>query len=206
MSIIDSRPTTLLNRLTAARAAFLDAATTSRAAAATALSTGQWTNARAANLDNLDQLVSLSGAKAPTTNGLKGVRTTLNANFFPDGLVTANTTTSTFNVWAELLGEASASGVISVLAVMQNANTNSLDWGARLSIDGKVVWPSSNSLWNNTSHDGAGVTVIGIGQASDDILPQEIHFKSSFSLEIRKNENSAGTIDVNAQYRYYLTG
>ncbi|HBV95628.1 MAG: hypothetical protein JL50_10065 [Peptococcaceae bacterium BICA1-7] len=50
----------LTNRLTAARAAFLDVAVSSRAPASTALSTATWTAARATNLDKLDIPVSLA--------------------------------------------------------------------------------------------------------------------------------------------------
>ena len=205
MSLIDSRPTTILQRLTAARAAFLDAPTSSRAPASSALNTTQWTNSRATKLDNLDALVSAAGAKPPTTNGLKGVMTALlgNLSISWNGVI-VNQTTSTHNIWIEILGEASASGVISVLGITQNANANSLDWGARLSIDGLIVWTSANNLFSASGDNLNGIFIIG--SSEKDSAPEHVLFKTSFSLEIRKNEDVAGTIDGDALYKYYLTG
>lgn len=64
---IDQDLATLLTRLTSGRATNLDnldAAISTRAAAATALSNVQWTNTRATNLDNLDAAVSTRAAAA----------------------------------------------------------------------------------------------------------------------------------------------
>jgi hypothetical protein len=57
----------LTNRLTAARAAFLDVAISSRAAAATALSNAQWTNTRAGYLDDIPK-VSIASANIKVTS------------------------------------------------------------------------------------------------------------------------------------------
>jgi hypothetical protein len=67
---VQSDTTTLTGRLTSTRATNLDnldAAVTTRASAATALSTVQWTNGRATNLDSLDVTVS---SRAPSSTAL----------------------------------------------------------------------------------------------------------------------------------------
>ena len=54
----------LTNRLTAARAAFLDVAISSRAPASTALSTATWTAARASYLDQIPTINTKAGIKS----------------------------------------------------------------------------------------------------------------------------------------------
>ena len=205
---------TLLSRLTAARAGYLDtintnlnATITSRAAAA------DYTTARAAKLDNLDVAVSTVGNAAPTTNGLKGIPTSV-ARLgwgYEQSTAEVTDTSSTYNVWNEVLAESSASGILQIVAIRQDANASNLDWGARLSIDGNVVWSSANNLWNDTTDNNHGVCLIGDvvsdSYGSDEhLVAAFVPFSSSFSLEWRKNENSAGQIDVAVAYKYYLTG
>lgn len=59
----------LLVRWTAAKAAYLDAAVTSRAPASTALSNVNWTDGRAAKLDNMDAAVTTRAAASDYTSG-----------------------------------------------------------------------------------------------------------------------------------------
>ena len=75
MSLIDGsggKLKTLLDRLTAARAAYLDAAITSRAAAATALDNTVWTSTKAGYLDQ-----AISDVKPPPGGYRPGITSLL---------------------------------------------------------------------------------------------------------------------------------
>ena len=210
MSLIDSRPTTLLQRLTAARAAFLDADISSRAPASSALSTTQWTNARATKLDNLDKLLSTIGPVPPTTNGLKGVIIS-NADIYVTStgsrtispIITAST--STYNVWTTLLS-VTAVGVIEIMTAYQVANTSDRDAQLRLKIDGNIVYISNADLWKVTGDDNDGISLIGtVSSSFGGLAWASISFSTSFLLEFKKTENAAGTVEIGTLARYYLT-
>lgn len=204
---------TLLTRWTAAKAAFLDAAITSRASQTSVDTVDTVVDSIKATVDsNLDVAVSTVGAKPPTA--LAGLRTTnatirtgisVNALQFPGTLATASA--STYNAWTEIVGVASDSGVIQLLSIWQDTggNASSLTCGWRLSIDGTVVASSDNDFWQDSAEDGDGVEIIGATNDTSNIILEAIPFSSSFSLEVRKNTNSAGSIALSCAYKYYTT-
>lgn len=100
----------LTNRLTAARAAFLDAAISSRAPSSTALSTATWTAARAANLDNIEIVHTNVPAMADYSNG--------------------SAVAGTFYTVLDITG----SGILHKAAV--NGGTNLIGHRLRITIDG----------------------------------------------------------------------
>lgn len=226
---------TLLDRLTAARAAYLDAAISSRAPSSTALSTATWTGTKAGYLDQavsdcapastaLDN-TTWTDARAgyldgiprpPTTSGLKGISDTVgpinsSSNRWFGIADDATASTSTYDSWTTLLSESSASGVLQLMAIYQAANASNLDAQFRLSIDGNVVYTSAAALWSASSQNNDGVCVIGAASfdSADTSLQvaamDAIPFTDSFTLEFKKTENSAGTVQMGCRYRYYLT-
>lgn len=190
---------TLLERITATRAGYLDAAISSRAAAATALSTATWTNARAAKLDQI-------GAIIPTTNGLKG-RPVSNSGLLASvgsagaSFLSTSGSTSTYDSWTNVLAVTGA-GVLEFLSVYATANASDRNAQARLSIDGNVVWTSDTDAWQTASDNNDGVYLVG--SASPESLGN-IRFASSFTLDFKKTENAAGTVTMATRYSYYLT-
>jgi hypothetical protein len=135
---------------TSARAAKvdnLDAAVTTRAAAATALSTAQWTNARAALLDNLDAAVSTrlatSGYTAPDNADIlliKAKTDNLPASPAAVGSNMGTVTSVTGDVGGKVLG--GGAGVISGTGVRAVDNS------------GNAIAPAATALstaqWTNT--------------------------------------------------------
>ena len=200
----------LLARLTAARAAFLDAAISSRAAATTALTNATWSDARAGKLDNLDAAISSVGSAPPITSGLKGRYTS--AQSAPATALTAaasaagtyiapssNVSSSTFDLWTTLLNVTSSSGVITWITLNVNTNTANLDTQARLSIDGNVVYTSDANAW--AGGDDADILPL-VGGYAHEAIP----FSTSFLLEFKITENSAGTVSMQHRTRYHITG
>ena len=194
---------TLLTRLTAARAAFLDAAITSRASAT------DYTTARAAKLDFLDAAISSIGDAPPTTNGLKGRYTTSQAApataptvvqtlLGSYGVYTASVGSSTYDAWTTLVTETSKSGVITWCAAYVSTNSSNLNTQLRLSIDGNVVYTSDTTAWVG-GDDNQLINLIG-GYGVESIT-----FASSFLLEFKITENSAGTVNMRHYVRYHLT-
>ena len=195
---------TLLTRLTAARAAFLDAAITSRASAT------DYTTARAAKLDFLDAAISSIGDAPPTTNGLKGRWDTAQtppaaaptgAQILQGAYMSAfaDVSSSTYDLWTTLLNVTASSGVITWCSVYTNTNTSNLNTQARLSIDGNVVYTSSTTAW--TGGDDGDVLCLAGGWGIE-----SIPFSDSFLLEFKITENSAGTVDMRHRTRYHITG
>jgi hypothetical protein len=210
----------LLNKITqlradytTAKAAFLDVSIASRAAAATALTDATWTDTRAGLIDNLDAAISTIGNAPPITSGLKGRLTlesgrqsgiALDTGVGSDGIEAATQAAATYNAWVSLKAETGA-GIISILNVYQEANASNLNADFRLSIDGNIVITSASNFWNATGDDDAGCNLIGwIG--GDVPRFEAIPFTTSFDLEIRKSENTAGTFTGGCNFRYFLTG
>jgi len=198
---------TLLSRLTAARAGYLDNLTKLDATISGVLAAGGYTSARAAKLDYLDGAVSGVGSSPPTTNGLKGISTTASITADnPRFSALGSGSTSTYNVWTTVLTDTGA-GVINFLSVYQTANTSTLDIGFRFSIDGNVVATTADNLITGVAtpaFDGLGIELVGV-YSSSGIGLASIPFNTSFTVEMRKNTNSAGTITCECKGSYYLT-
>lgn len=141
---------------------------------------------------------SLVGRK--TTNGTLEV--TINA---PDGANTTTASSSTYNQWTTLLTATTSSGVIEFMNIWQSANAADLNWGARLTVDGTVVWTSDTDAWRLGAENTDGFYLIGTGGTSASSAGGAIAFTDSFLLEFRINENSAGTVTAGTAYNYRLT-
>lgn len=149
--------------------------------------------------------------KPPTE--LKGIPTTRPTTTIDTAelgwYASTSASSSTFDAWTTILEETSAEGVLEFLTVHQVANTSSLDAQARLTVDGTVVWTSSTTFWSATGDNGDGVALVGSlsGGATNAIGGLgAVPFTTSFKLEFKKTENAAGTVEIGALYKYYLTG
>lgn len=138
--------TTLLSRLTTTRAGYLDNLSGGAVAlAATALSTVQWTNSRAAAIDNLDVTVSSrmatftqptgflaatfpTGTVASTTNITAGTLTTLTdltttANAEPTAVPTANASLADKIAWIAVLSRNKITETATTMLIRNNADS-----------------------------------------------------------------------------------
>lgn len=149
--------------------------------------------------------------KPPTE--LKGIPTTLPTSAIDTAelawLASTSGSSSTYDAWTTVLEETAAEGVIEFLLPYQVANAANLNTQARLSVDGTAVWTSSTTFWDATGDNNLGVPLVGmyvgapgVARASLGTLP----FTTSFKLEFKITENSAGTVEIGAFYKYYLTG
>jgi len=181
---------TLLTRLSDTRATKLDnldAAVTTRSAAATALSTVQWTSARAAKLDSL--------ATVPITNGVvEGSAFTPDAalDTLVSGLTTASTSSTSFADAVNYTGP----GVLLFAAVKKTAQNTTME----VILDGVTA---ISVVANGSSGD----TAIAVGMlcgptATPILIPEPIAFRTS--LQIRHKTASAVAPSV-AIYRYRET-
>jgi hypothetical protein len=92
----------------------LDATVSSRAPSATALSTAQWTNTRASNLDNLDATVS---SRAPSATALSTAQWTNTRASNLDNLdATVSSRATQANVWTNATRTLTASGFTSAVS------------------------------------------------------------------------------------------
>ena len=204
---------TLLDRLTAVRAAFLDAAISTRAAASTALTNATWTDARAAKLDNLDAAVSSAGSKAPTALlGRVQSNTYLVGDFAQNGGALPgepySASTSTYDSWTTIHSVSSDSGVIEIMGAWCKANASNLNAQLRLTIDSTVVYTSDTDLWQAapTSIYDDGVWLVGFNESSNGAAAfGNIPFTDNFTLEFKKTENSAGTVEIGGIIVYHTT-
>ena len=181
---------TLLTRLSDTRATKLDnldAAVTTRSAAATALSTVQWTSARAAKLDSL--------ATVPITNGVvEGSAFTPGAalDTLVSGLTTASTSSTSFADAVNYTGP----GVLLFAAVKKTGQNTTME----VILDGVTA---ISVVANGSSGD----TAIAVGMlcgptATPILIPEPIAFRTS--LQIRHKTASAVAPSV-AIYRYRET-
>ena len=213
MSILNSGPlATLLARLTSTRAGYLDAAISTRAAASTALSTAQWSNGRAANLDNLDIAVSAAGNKPPLTilNGVTFTQPSI-YNVFGTSLTTYSASETAFDTW-KTIHTVTGAGYIEDLRVGQavGGNASSRDIQASLLIDGTEVWTSATNAWQTPTDDDKGFWLVardttGFSNAHVMWASNRIHFSTSWTLRFKKTENAAGTVTMKAQANWSTT-
>jgi hypothetical protein len=205
---------------TTARAAYLDAAITSRAPSSTALTDTTWTDSRAGKLDNLDVAVSTIGTSPPITSGLKGVGVSngelTTVNFTGGGgtwdhiapVVSTNQTAA--STWLTLLTETSSSGVIKFMSVYQILNASDKDIQARLKIDGNIVWTSDTDAWKWAGDNNSGFALVGaawnVVSTTYSLAFENIPFSDSFLLEWQQTEAGAASITMGTRSRYHLTG
>jgi hypothetical protein len=136
---------TLLDRLTATRAGYLDAAISSRASAT------HYTSTRAAKLDYLDQAISSISSPSEIPGTL--VSGTEQIDFDPGGagspaslLAQAGLYTTTVSSSATLLS-VSGEGYIEFLSGIYNSATSGGNYlSMTLAIDGSTVWTQSTGL------------------------------------------------------------
>lgn len=210
LATVDANVDTLLTRCTEARLAHLDADITSRAPASTALSTANYTSARAGYLDllntNLDAKVSEAGAKSPIAK-LGG------AEFSIEGATPSYTeslgsgTCSVYNSWTDIYAY-TGSGVVSLACLKQTANANDLNCDWRLVIDDVEVMIDITA-WNQDIDNDDTYWPIGWrdNTGTDDVIMLEpTPFKTNFKLQGRKATNSAGSISLTAYGRLIKTG
>lgn len=154
------------------------------------------TSARAGYLDllntNLDAAVSDATVKAPITSGLHGVLgtnaalTNVGTSGVQNRLANNNASQTSYDVWTSLIS-ITGSGVINYLAVYQQSggNSSSRDAQARLVIDGNTVWSSATNAWQTPTDDSKGFNLTEFGP---------IPYLASVALEFKKTENAAGTV------------
>ena len=181
---------TLLTRLSDTRATKLDnldAAVTTRSAAATALSTVQWTSARAAKLDSL--------ATVPITNGVVE-----GSAFMPDaaldtlvsGLTTASTSSTSFADAVNYTGP----GVLLFAAVKKTAQNTTME----VILDGVTA---ISVVANGSSGDTAIAVGMFCGPTATPILiPEPIAFRTSLQIQHKTASAVAPSVAI---YRYRET-
>lgn len=201
---------TILSRLSSARAGYLDNLTNLDAAISTLLSGGGYTSARAAKLDNLDAAVSSLGNVAPEASGIVGIPTALcdlSSLGTYIGISTTDSSTGS-GTWENILNITTSVGIIQFLAVYQAANAASKNIQFRLTIDSNVVYTSATNLWDNTNDDDKGVCVIGaIWQDSfaGGIAFDRIPFTDNFSVDWKKTSAGTDSVEMGTYCRYYTT-
>jgi hypothetical protein len=167
----------LTNRLTAARAAFLDAAISTRAAAATALSTAQWTNTRAGYLDQIPNLLS-------------------NVN---RQLIRGNATTTVTTPWATLLNVSGFAGKLKGIRIaFTNPDTAERYGYIQITLDGSVIIigkgggsqsgtitgaPSATFPFNSSTSNYWAFILQTSGQSSPMGVVWDLPFSNSLKIE-----------------------
>lgn len=201
--------TTLLTRWSQTKADFLDAAITSRAPSSTALSTVQWTNTRAANLDlvptvntavadlqaygAIDAVVGASVASGGTISAWQTAFDSIG------GIVSVNTVIAAAGYTQSLL--VTGKGCLEFLALsVPSALAGS--YGYRLTIDGVVVHAVTNQF--GAGQNGAGAVVCGAvmlnGTTPAGVSLGSWPFNSSLKVEVYATATT-GTVRTYSKHR-----
>jgi hypothetical protein len=194
----------LTDRLSSARAGYLDNLNTNLAVlpapASTALSTAQWTNARAGYLDALNGGIAqentpildvpiASGIVGSDSRTLSGSLATMSA-----GLATSSTTGTSYSDAVNYTGE----GVLCFAAVQTTAN--SVAAYMTITIDGVSMGEVTATAAQYKITPQVGALTIGASPADPTgIAFEAIPFKTS--LQIQKKAASTGTCDIFYKYR-----
>jgi hypothetical protein len=211
--------TTILSRVTAAvavastalsnatwtnaKAAFLDAAISSRAAASTALSSATWTGTKAGYLD---AAVSDAGLKVPSEILVPPLYYSASP---PGSIPSVSKTQSITGNWLDFISITGSSGVLSFINALCVANTGSENIQVRLVIDGVVVF--SETVFTSSSDEDSSVTLVGglsiglspTGGTAGFLAFEQMIFKTSLSFSVK--QTTVGSTTVKGFYRYYLT-
>ena len=219
---IPGKVKTLLDRLTAARAGYLDrldATVSSRAAAATALSTAQWTNALATALGKVGTMGLLVPPKA---GGLVAGRLldysdiylitdpssfTTNAAALGIGAQTATTNSATYVDAVNYTG----SGYVDFLAFI-GGTTRGIEFD--IIIDGVTVLASGSADAYKVALPVGSMSFANLWDAAGNATRSAIHtaagcpvvFYASLQIRHRRNNTTgSGTPDVATMYRVVKT-
>jgi hypothetical protein len=186
---------------TAARAAkidYLDAAISSRAPAATAVSNVDYTPARAAALDSVAPVSTNPILSPPIANGLTLPTNTFSSNVTYNALTTAcagqyaSSTSTSYVAAVNVAGK----GVLNFLAFSASGATGNL----RLTIDGVVIFTLSND--NNKVCIGAIQVQSPNPYDIYGVTYDNIPFKQSLLIEHLTNNSS---YQVTTVYKYHRT-
>ncbi len=232
LAAIKANIDTLLTRLTSTRAAFLDAAISSRAAASTALSNITWSGAKAAFLDvgissrasasalttvdtvvdaikvltdlNLDAKISEVGVSPPTTISALTFPEVNGSEDISAFSVPQSSAVNNSGVWNTNVS-VTGKGRIQFLEVGQQSNTSSRNVQFRLLIDAVEVWISDASAWTDTGDNGDSISVIGaaFNTVVGGVAFGNVPFNTSFKTEW-KNNSAAASITMRTHHRYTL--
>ena len=180
---------TLIDRLTATRAANLDkldANITTRAAAATALSNAVWSDARAGKLDKIDGIEADAQyctedptSRAPIANGLQHSLVAA-SNAVVDGAAPNSITAGSSHSYA-------GSGVLE-LVVLPNGSGGSVSGSITVTIDGVAVF-----TWTGNVPASSALSCVGC-VVSSSIAFGRVPFRSSLQI---------ACTGLSARYRYY---
>lgn len=183
---------TLLDRLTAARAGYLDrldATISSRAAASTALSNATWTNTRAGKLDLIKQSPVDS---PPAADGLSGA--VLSYTSPPDYRVVGGAQFTTGSTTLVTALSVTGAGVLNFLTV-----TGGSDIGAQvvITIDGVVAL---NTTFSGAAAQSTTMVIVGAFMQSYSIALDQVPFRSSLLVQVRAT-GSSRTVTVVSKHR-----
>lgn len=172
----------------------LDAAISTRAPSATALSTTQWTNTRAGYLDNLELVGSpVTSQVLPSSSpGLAASLYTLAGQFVQSSYVTDTNYVDVLSV--------SGAGVLT-FAMLTQLGAGSVS--GRIEVDGSVI---ATSTLDATTESLAMVGCVIEDTSSDQLFGiacEEIRFNSSLKLQVKRISSPAGGYMF---YRYRLGG
>lgn len=194
---------TLLDRLSSARAGYLDNLTKLDATVSTLLTNGGYTAARAAKLDNLDAAVSgASGAVPVSMSGLVvssavgGINTYFSSTSRPNLPASGNTSCGgTQNVYTNLWS-VSGNGYITGLSLFA-AEALSANYQFKLTIDGSTIVESASNFWASAASN-TGLILVG----GDRGTPTEVKFTTSFAVAVRCTSTNAAK-NFNSHCGYY---
>lgn len=192
LNAISNSIATLLSRVSETVVNRIDAAVSSRAPASTALSTDQWSNGRAALLD---ELTKVEGVRTnPVLAAPTSFVTPLSIEQLQSGLSPTSIPRSTVSVATSFVTILSLTGrgVVNFLAPVNVSGTATQTF--RITIDGTVAYTGTIA---NTS--GRGNVIVGAANVSSGVLQQlcleDVAFNSSFLVEASSSSivsNTAG--------------
>ena len=201
---VPGRLKALADRLTAARAGYLDNLSAGAVAqASTALSNVQWTNARAGYLDTLNSggfaLENTPLLSPPIAGGVIGGGAFLCADVIGNyiiGLASVNVASSSYATAVTYTGQ----GVLKFAAVQASTGTVTT---IRVTIDGNAQAAIATAATANAVAVSVGALVIWVGGANNlsNIVFDQIPFKTSLLIEAK----SASGANAGVLYAYHKT-
>lgn len=211
---------TLLSRLTATRAGYLNTPISSRAPASTALLRSVWTNTRASRLDQIPSIAAQVAALRATINQgsdtYSGVETTSDdgigaALADQHGMGVLGTHSTANSTWTSII-DVSGSGMIDALAFRCSAHTQNTDLGVRLTIDGVSVYgtDTDNLAGHATNTDQDNYGMIFNGACSLDgsdhfqsLTFWPVPFASQFRVEMYAQSGFSNAGVIYGRYRTF---
>jgi hypothetical protein len=193
---------TLLDRLTAARAAYLDAAISSRASATSLTTVSTNLDTVDTNVDAIKAVTDTLDAPPLTIVGYKATAaaTTLGGDLGGTEPQTAVSCGGTQNVYTSVVS-VSGNGVITGLGV-SCSGTPTQDYQFRFVVDGTTVYTSAANFWSSASSTSDGIALVGPGDTFEGV-PEKLRFKTGFSVDVRCT--SASSAQNYIGYMLYYT-